>query len=74
MLRADLKSSQRPRILICEVMGVLTNLTVVNIPQYKHISNNHVYILNLIQCYMSIISPKAEGKMLMPGSDPEILI
>ena len=34
---------------------VLTELTVIIISQYIHISNHYVVYFKLIQCYMSII-------------------
>ena len=49
--RVDLKSSHHKERQLCEVIDVSTNLIVVIISQYIHISNH-----TLTQCSMSIIS------------------
>ena len=39
---------------------VLTNLSVINISQYIHVSNPHILPLKLTQCYINYISIKLE--------------
>ena len=46
---------------MCEVMDVLTNLIVLIISQYRHISNHHVVYLKLIQCYVTYILVNLRG-------------
>ena len=41
---------------LCAGMDVLTNLIVVIISQYTHISNHPSLHLKLTECYMSITS------------------
>lgn len=40
---------------LCEVIDVLSNLIVVNVSQYLHISNHTVHLI-LTQRYLTIIS------------------
>ena len=68
-------------------MDWLTNLTVLIILQYIHISNHNIVHLKLTQCFMSIISQgnflavqwlgllafTAEGSGSVPGQGTKIL-
>ena len=50
--RVGLKSSRHIQKYNCGVMDMLTNLIVVIILQYIHISNHHIVYLKLTQYYI----------------------
>ena len=49
---------------LCEVKGMLTNLILVNMSQYIHMSNHH--ILNLHNVLYQLYLDEAGGKIMGP--------
>lgn len=49
---------------LCEAKYVWTNLIIVIISQYIHVSSHYIVYFQLRQCYMSIIISKKLGKII----------
>ena len=54
--RINLNVLTTQKMLLCKVMGVLANLSVVIILQYIGVSNHHIVHHKLTQSFLSIIS------------------
>lgn len=54
--RVNLKYSYYKKIQLCNMMEVLTNLIVMIILKYIHVSNHQILYLKVTQCYILIIS------------------